>query len=365
MKNMETTARLKVMHVLKSSVYSGAENVVITIMQQLKDSFEFLYVATDGPVRSILEEREVPFQLVDRFDRGHLKKIAGSFRPDIIHAHDFSATVLCAALPGRFRLISHLHYDPPWAKKWNLKTILYLMCCGKIEKVITVSGKMFDSMVFSDAFRKKQITAGNPIDGARIRRLAEMPVQPSDQKLNQAEQEAHCDIIFVGRFVEQKNPQRFIYLIDKLRRAGWSDVCAWMLGQGELMDSCRKLIQSLQLEQNIILKGFQENPYSYICRAKMMCITSGWEGFGLVAAEASILGIPVLSTDNSGCSEILGDESPELCRTDEEFVEKMMMLHNDSESYRSWKERSLERAVRFDNMERYMQEISRVYRNED
>lgn len=354
---MGMSGRLKVMHVLKSSVYSGAENVVITIMEHLKDDFEFLYIATDGLVREALEARKVPFQLMEQFNRAQLRQLVEAFQPDIIHAHDFSATVLCALLPGRFRLISHLHYDPPWVKGWNMKTITYRICCGRIERVLTVSDRMFASMVFAGVYKNRQTTVGNPIDGDWIRKLA-------DQK-PVADDDCGCDVIFVGRFVEQKNPQRFIRLIDKLRKGEWPDVRAWMLGQGELLEECQDLIQSLQLQHHIEIKGFRENPYSYIRRAKMMCITSRWEGFGLVAAEANILGIPVLSTDNSGCSEILGAAAPELCRTEDEFVQKMVMLHNNPAIYQEWRKRSLERAVVFDNIARYMEKISRIYRNED
>lgn len=362
---MKKISRVRVMHVLKSSVYSGAENVAITIIQQLGNEFDFLYVATEGPVREILEERKIPFQLMEQFDRAHLKRIEREFQPDIIHAHDFSATIVSVSLKGKFRLISHLHYDPPWVGRWNLRTLIYRACGGKIDKLITVSGKMFDSMVFAGAFRERQVTVGNPIDGTRIRKLAEESVQLSEWEMQQPGEGMRCDVVFVGRFVEQKNPQRFIRLIDKLRREGWPDVCACMLGQGELMGECQRLIQSLQLQQFIEIKGFLENPYPYIRRAKMMCVTSRWEGFGLVAAEANILGIPVLTTDNSGCSEILGTEAPELCRTDGEFVNKMIMLHEDTAVYQTWKERSLERAKEFDNVERYMQRMSQIYRNGD
>ena len=62
--NKETEAmnvgeKLKIAHVLKSSIYSGAENVVLTIMKGLREEFEFLYIATEGPIREKLEEEQV------------------------------------------------------------------------------------------------------------------------------------------------------------------------------------------------------------------------------------------------------------------------------------------------------------------
>ena len=53
---MNVGEKLKIAHVLKSSIYSGAENVVLTIMKGLREEFEFLYIATEGPIREKLKE---------------------------------------------------------------------------------------------------------------------------------------------------------------------------------------------------------------------------------------------------------------------------------------------------------------------
>ena len=60
---MSINKKMKIMHVLKSSVYSGAENVVITIIKNLTAEFDFLYVSSEGSIRLILEERKIPFAL--------------------------------------------------------------------------------------------------------------------------------------------------------------------------------------------------------------------------------------------------------------------------------------------------------------
>ena len=352
---MNVGEKLKIAHVLKSSIYSGAENVVLTIMKGLREEFEFLYIATEGPIREKLKEEQVPFKLLERFDRKHLSQALNEYQPDIVHAHDFSATVLCAAVPGRFWLISHLHYDPPWVKNWNGKTLCYALCSRRVETILTVSENIFRSMVFAGKCGGKLQVIGNPVDGRQIRSLARLPAL-------QPEEESGCDMIFVGRFVEQKNPERFIELVKKVKDRGWLEIRAWMLGEGELLEKCRDLISNLKLQDNIGLKGFQSNPYPLIRQAKLLCMTSRWEGFGLVAAEANLLGVPVLSTDNSGCREILGEGAPELCRSDEEFLEKIFLLHESPEVYEQWRQRSLARAEQFDNMDRYMETMAAIYR---
>lgn len=352
---METDRRIRVAHVLKSSIYSGAENVVFTIIKYLQERYEFVYIATDGPIRERLEQEGIPHMLLETFSRRNLAKAIRAFRPDIVHAHDFSATVLCAVLPGRFRLISHLHYDPPWSRRWNGKTIGYLVSSVKVRRILAVSENAFHNLVFSKILENKHLAMGNPIDIQRILAL-------SDEHL--LDENETCDLIFVGRFVEQKDPQRFIRLIAQLKKAGWMNIKAWMLGQGEQAESCMSMIKDLNLEDNIEWKGFQDNPYVYMKRAKLFCVTSRWEGFGLVVAEANLLNVPVVSTDNAGSAEILGKNAPEICRTDQEFVDKILTLKNNQHIYENWKMRTQKRVLNFKEINTYMEELERIYRNE-
>lgn len=356
--------KVKIAHVLKSSVYSGAENVALTIIRELLDEFEFVYIATDGPIRKKLEEGNVPFILLKKFTRSNLAKAVNDFSPDIIHAHDFSASVLCAALPRRFRLISHLHYDPPWVRTWNLRTLAYWVVSYRIEKILTVSELSFCHMAFSKCLLLKSEFIGNPINAARIQMLAQEHDESLENAPGNTKGERCCDLIFVGRFVEQKNPQRFIRLVSELRNRGWSDVCAWMLGDGELKEECKKLIQNLKLEKQIEIMGYKDNPYPYIKQSGVLCITSRWEGFGLVAIEANILGVPVISTDNSGCTDIFGQDAVEICRTDEEFLDRLLLLLQSKEEYAVWEKRAFERGWRFNNTDRYMKKLMKIYAGE-
>ncbi len=353
---MNNRRKLRILHVLKSSIYSGAENVVINIMKCLQNDFDMIYVATDGEIRKRLEQEHLPMELLPEFDRAELNAVIKKYQPDIVHAHDFSATVLCAMIPGRFCLISHLHYNPPWVERWNIKSAVYRLCYSRIAKVITVTNKAFESMIFADAYRNKHLPLANPIDKDTICQLAS--VKKTGEEIPEA------DLLFVGRMVEQKNPQRFIHLVSLLKQNGRNDIRAWILGDGELLNECRKQVKELGLEGNIELKGFQENPYFFMKQSRLLCITSRWEGFGLVAAEANLIGVPVLSTMNAGCMEVLGEDSPELCATDDDFVEKIELLLSNRREWEQWSQRSLHRAEQFSSIDEYKAALTEIYRNE-
>lgn len=351
---MKTTQKQKqkVMYILKSSIFSGAENVVFTIIKYLQNQYDFLYVATEGSIREKLEEEKIPFYLLSKLNWYNLYKLVNRWNPDIIHAHDFSASIISALIPGKFWLISHLHYDPPWTKKWNLKTGLYCMVAKRFEKILVVTSNAYENMVFSNIFRNKTAVVGNPIDKVKIRNMALSETVAG-----------HYDLIFVGRLVEQKNPLHFIDLVKQLKVINHgSKVSAAILGSGELELLCKEKIKQDGLEDTIHLLGFQKNPYPYISCSRILCMTSQWEGYGLVLLEANILGVPVLSSPTAGAKEVLGIESPELCDTDEDFLEKIQFLLEKPTVYECWKRRSEQRVIELPTIEDYIKRLATIYK---
>lgn len=56
------------------------------------------------------------------------------------------------------------------------------------------------------------------------------------------------------------------------------------------------MIKDNNLEANIKLYGYKENPYPYIAKSDMLILSSYYEGLGLVLVEANILKVPCLAT---------------------------------------------------------------------
>ena len=46
----------KIMHLFTSNIYSGAENVAITIIDKFKDKYSFIYVCKEGKIEEILKK---------------------------------------------------------------------------------------------------------------------------------------------------------------------------------------------------------------------------------------------------------------------------------------------------------------------
>ena len=67
------------------------------------------------------------------------------------------------------------------------------------------------------------------------------------------------------------------------------------------------LIKKHSLADKVVVPGFQTNPYPWIKYARLLVLSSRYEGFGNVLIEALALGTPVLSTDCGGPNEILSE----------------------------------------------------------
>ncbi|HIF9076208.1 TPA: glycosyltransferase [Photobacterium damselae] len=109
-------------------------------------------------------------------------------------------------------------------------------------------------------------------------------------------------MVFVGRLEKQKNIILLLETIAKLK----SNISLVIIGQGKLKHEIIANAKKLNIIDRIIIYPFCQNPYPIIKKAKLLILTSIYEGLPTVLIEALILGTHVLSTNcPTGPSEIL------------------------------------------------------------
>lgn len=341
----------KVLMLLKSNRYAGAEQVTIEIMQNLREEYEFYYSSPYGKIAGKLEKYNLNYIPLNSFQIKEIWRVIHLVKPDIIHAHDFSASVAASILISinrKQKLISHIHYNAKENLVWGKKAILYRFALARINCVIGVSKSIAEEAVFRKALKSKIKIIGNPIDKAKITQMAERGTSH------------FYDVIFVGRLSGQKNPQKFISIINQLKLSG-QKVQAAIIGEGELETECNHLRQQYGLENEIAMLGFLDNPYSVMKNSKILCMTSVEEGFGLAVAEAMVLGKPVLVSGIGGMKKLLGEEAEEFCQTEEEYVFKIKKLLHDKDYYQKEQERMKNIAYFFPDIQEYMGKIRKIY----
>lgn len=110
-------------------------------------------------------------------------------------------------------------------------------------------------------------------------------------------------IISVGSLKDQKN---HALLLDSFARLKTPSAQLMILGEGELRDMLERKAEELEISDRVALPGFAIDPWPYLASAELFVLSSDYEGFGLVLAEAMQVGLRIVSTDClSGPSEIL------------------------------------------------------------
>jgi glycosyltransferase involved in cell wall biosynthesis len=139
----------------------------------------------------------------------------------------------------------------------------------------------------------------NPVVTGRIAELAQAPV--AHRWLAEGGSPV---ILGAGRLEPQKDFPTLIRAFAEAR--GARPLRLVILGEGAQRASLLDLAAALGVAGDVDLPGFVDNPYAYMARAAVFVLSSAWEGFGNVLAEALAVGIPVVATDcPSGPSEIL------------------------------------------------------------
>ncbi|PKM11098.1 MAG: glycosyltransferase [Gammaproteobacteria bacterium HGW-Gammaproteobacteria-3] len=111
-------------------------------------------------------------------------------------------------------------------------------------------------------------------------------------------------ILGVGRLAKQKDFSTLLRAFARVRES--KDARLIILGEGSERKNLEALAQRLGVADAASFPGWVANPYAYMAQAKVLALSSAFEGLGNVLIEALACGCPVVSTDcPSGPSEIL------------------------------------------------------------
>lgn len=313
---------MKVLHLLQSDRFSGAENVVCQIIGVFKDNpdIEMAYCSRDGQIRDALDERRIKFYPITNLKISEVKRVIHEYQPDIIHAHDMRASFTAALCCGKIPLVSHIHNNSFGSRGLSVKSIAYVIAALKANHIFWVSRSAYEGYFFKNLFKGKSSILQNIIDIDNLYRKMDSDVDTYDY-----------DIIYVGRLTYPKNPQRMIgvlkKVVDKL-----PDVKIGIIGTGDLESDVINLCNEFGIQSNVEFLGFQNNPFKMLYDSKVMIMTSRWEGTPMCALEAQSLGVPIVSTPTDGLVDIITDgENGFLSENDDVLAERLCMVVSDNE----------------------------------
>ena len=342
---------MKVMHVLNSRIYSGAEKVVCQIIHAFQGEVEMVYCSPESDiVREMVEGQGVTYLPMKAMSVSELSRVIREQKPDLIHAHDMRAGFFSALCCGKIPLVSHIHNNAYDARGLSPKTVGYLLAGFRAKHIFWVSQSSFDGYAFHKLFARKSSVLYNVIDTDEI-----------DTKLSQDSNTYDYDLIYVGRLTYQKNPQRLLRLCARLKESK-PDLKVAIVGTGELEEELKALRKELNLEDTVRFLGFQPNPIKMVACSKAMILTSRWEGTPMCALEAMALGTPVVSTPSDGMKDLLTDGiSGYLTESDEQMAVDLLKIFTQPEHRKLLAENARKKFDSLNDGEAYKRAIRTAY----
>jgi len=190
----------------------------------------------------------------------------------------------------KFKLLYWTYYRRKVSKK--LKSIY-----DKSSAIVLLSSNYIQSFVETANINDTQkiIAIPNPID-PRFRRCNHTSISIKKKEL-----------LYVGRLNKGKRIDVLLKIWDQLER-NYPDWTLSIVGDGPELDNLLKYSEYLK-QKNVIFSGHQNNPEQFYQKASIFVMTSAYEGFPLVIAEAQYFGVvPVVYNSFASLNEMITNE---------------------------------------------------------
>ncbi len=209
----------------------------------------------------------------------------------------FQANIYCILICKIFgvKVIVRSNSAPAgWSKNF-FKRLIFRYFLNKADKVMANSYEFANSL--KKEFNVKATCIYNPLNINEIKRKSKLKTKKFYKTKN-------LKILNIGRFTEQKDQITLLKALKKLN--GKVKFEALIVGRGVLNKSLNNFIFSNQLNNNIKLMSFIDNPYPIIKQCDLFILSSKYEGLPNVLLESLSLNKFVISSNcPTGPKEIL------------------------------------------------------------
>lgn len=214
-------------------------------------------------------------------------------RPDCIVAFMISMFVpLSIAMMGTgIRIIGSEHNVPRNYHKRKLCYFLFVISALLLDGITVLSESV--KQMYPWIIRRKMIPVSNPV-----------PI-PKETDQWRDEDSEHKVVLNVGRLHPQKDQETLIRAFSRIAEAhpGW---VLRIVGEGALRFQLEKIIEELGLANRVVLVGSTDRISEEYGKADIFAMSSIYESFGLVTAEAMAHKVAVVGfKDCPGTNELI------------------------------------------------------------
>jgi len=304
---------MKILYVITGLGVGGAERQVVDVVDRLADLGHSVKIAyLTGPKLTTPASKNIDL-IGFRMTKGpmgfaiayvNLRKLIIEFSPDVVHSHMVHANLLCRLIRLTCRMqklvcTAHNSNEGGAMRMWG-----YRLTAPLANVTTNVSAEAVSAFEAKGAVAAGTMLAiCNGIDTQRFR-----PSAVTRGKLRQKHGVSSTDkvILAVGRLNEAKDYPNLLNAFSIVLQSSES-VHLWIVGDGDLRQELMSQVNSLGMQHKVCFMGVQNNVEEWMNAADVFVLSSAWEGFGLVVAEAMACEKVVVATDAGGVKEVLGD----------------------------------------------------------
>ena len=176
------------------------------------------------------------------------------------------------------------------------------------EDIKYIAERIAEKLPYRGEKKANVAVAKNVIDYQRVLDLSEkeLALDPTTQinisfeRLQEILASDATKFINVGRFSWEKGHDRLLTAFDKIHKENPDTYLIIIGSRGALYEETLRRAQELDSYDHIIIIYYMSNPFALLKQCDFFVFSSHYEGFGLVLAEADILGVRCVSTDIDG-----------------------------------------------------------------
>lgn len=301
----------KILFVLTALGMGGAENQVCSLADKLSQKGYRITIISilDGEIKIRPKNNNIEIICLNMkknifsffISMMKLKKIIKKEQPDIVHSHMVHANIFSRLLRIFIKipvLICTAHNKNEGGK---LRMFLYRIT----DRLATISTNVSQEAV--DAFIEKKATKlGRMIpiyngidtnvffyDNINREKIRDEMDLDNENPL----------ILAVGRLTEAKDYPNLLHAFANLNSPKKPRLV--IIGDGEEKEKLQQLADSLNISEYVIWLGIRHDVHEWMSACDLFVLSSAWEGFGLVVAEAMACECLVIGTDSGGVGEVI------------------------------------------------------------
>lgn len=357
--------KIRILAIITTSFvpYGGLTTVAMNYYRNIdKSRYHMDFASTnDAPERLVEELKENGskyYKLNSRMKRplSYMRKLRKiSMNYDVVHIHANSATAVLELLPAKLagapKRVLHIH-NSTCSHKLIHKLFHPMML--KLTTDNVACSKLAGDWIFKD-----YIVLNNAVDLKKYNFDVE---KRSEIRKNYNIFDDDLVIGHVGKFVEQKNHNFLIdvfqEIIDRLPNSK-----LLLVGSGDLIDEIRLKVKNLNLQNNIIFAGMQNDASPFYSAMDMIVFPSLWEGLPLSILEAQANGLPCVISENITFEVNMGGvQQVSLSEKASVWADIVINTNIQAREARSEEYRCRMRDCGFD-IEKSVKELERIYKS--